>query len=120
MFYDTPDYRLYENHFILRRRTHFRDGWSTAHDELTFKYRHAEGEKGRLLKMRPGVRGTARIKCKREILPLPDRVGGVRHIYTQNCVVNMPPLEEAFDLEVAAELFPALHKVACGDHAKIG
>ena len=37
MFYDTPDYRLYENHFILRRRTHFRDGWSTAHDELTFK-----------------------------------------------------------------------------------
>ena len=120
MFYDTPDYRLYENHFILRRRTHFRDGWSTAHDELTFKFRHAEEEKVRVMDMRPGLLGNARIKFKREILPLPDRVGGIRHIYTQNCVVNMPPLEEAFDLEVAAELFPALRTVACGDHAKVG
>jgi hypothetical protein len=32
----------------------------------------------------------------------------------------MPPVEEGFDLEQAAELFPALHDVASGDHVKIG
>jgi hypothetical protein len=120
MFYDTPDFRLYENHFILRRRTHFRDGWTTAHDELTFKFRHPEEERVRAVDMRPGLLGNARIKFKREILPLTDRVGGIRHIYTQNCVLTMPPVEEGFDLEQAAELFPALHDVASGDHVKIG
>jgi hypothetical protein len=84
MFYDTPDFRLYENHFILRRRTHFRDGWTTTSDELTFKFRHPEEERVRAVDLRSGLLGNARIKFKREILPLPDRVGGVRHIYTQN------------------------------------
>lgn len=120
MFYDTPDFRLYENHFILRRRTHFRDGWTNAHDELTFKFRHPEEEVVRKVDLRPGLLGNARIKFKREILPLTDRAGGIRHIYTQNCVLTMPPVEEGFDLEEAAELFPALHAVASGDHVKIG
>lgn len=120
LFYDTPDFRLYENHFILRRRTHFRDGWTTSHDELTFKFRHSEEERVREIDMRLGLVGNARVKFKREILPLQDRVGGVRHIYTRNCVLTMPPMEEGFDLEEAAELFPALGPLATGDHVKIG
>ena len=53
-----PRFRLYENHFILRRRTHFRDGWNTTHDELTFKFRHPEEEKVRAVDLRPGCSAT--------------------------------------------------------------
>lgn len=120
LFYDTPDFRLYENHFILRRRTHFRDGWTTSHDELTFKFRHPEEERVRAVDMRPAFLGDARVKFKREILPLRDRVGGIRHIYTRNCVLTMPPVSKGVDLEQAAELFPALQPLATGDHAQIG
>jgi hypothetical protein len=118
LFYDTPDYRLYENHFILRRRTHFLDGWTTSHDELTFKFRHPEEEKARAIDMHLGLVRNARIKFKREILPLQDRVGGVRHIYTRNCVLTMPALSEGFDLDEAADFFPALRSISTGDHAQ--
>lgn len=118
LFYDTPDFRLYENHFILRRRTHFLDGWTTSHDELTFKFRHPEEEKARAIDMHLGLVKNARIKFKREILPLQDRVGGVRHIYTRNCVLAMPALSEGFDLDEAAEFFPALKSISTGDHAQ--
>jgi hypothetical protein len=120
IFYDTPDFRLYENHFILRRRTHFRDGWTTSHDELTFKFRHPEVEKARAIDMHLGLVRNARIKFKREILPLQEHVGGVRHIYTRNCVLTMPALIESFDLDEAAEFFPALRGISTGDHAKFG
>jgi hypothetical protein len=118
LFYDTPDFRLYENHFILRRRTHFLDGWTTSHDELTFKFRHPDEEKARAIDMHLGLVRNARIKFKREILPLQDRVGGVRHIYTRNCVLAMPALSEGFDLDEAADFFPALRSISTGDHAK--
>jgi hypothetical protein len=111
MFYDTPDFDLYENHFILRRRTHFRDGWTRSHDELTFKFRHADVERVRAVDVRPGIDALARVKFKREILPLPDRIGGSRHIYTRNCVMVMPPAERAVDIDTLAHLFPALRSI---------
>jgi len=111
MFYDTPHFDLYENHFILRRRTHFRDGWTKSHDELTFKFRHADVERVRAVDVRPGIDAEMRVKFKREILPLPDRIGGSRHIYTRNCVMVLPSAERAVDIDTLAHLFPALHTV---------
>jgi hypothetical protein len=111
MFYDTPHFDLYENHFILRRRTHFRDGWTKSHDELTFKFRHADVERVQAIDVRPGIEAQIRVKFKREILPLPDRIGGSRHIYTRNCVMVLPAGERAVDIDTLAHLFPALHSV---------
>ena len=111
MFYDTPDFDLYENHFILRRRTHFRDGWTRSHDELTFKFRHPDVERVRAVDVRPGIEAQARVKFKREILPLPDRIGGSRYIYTRNCVMVLPPAERAVDVDTLVRLFPALRAV---------
>jgi hypothetical protein len=108
MFYDTPRFDLYENHFILRRRTH---GWTKSHDELTFKFRHADVERVRAVDVRPGIEAPIRVKFKREILPLPDRIGGSRHIYTRNCVMVMPSGERAIDIDTLAHLFPALHAI---------
>ncbi len=114
MFYDTPHFDLYENHFILRRRTHYRDGWTRSHDELTFKFRHPDVERVRAVDVRPGIEAQTRVKFKREILPLPDRIGGSRHIYTRNCVMVMPPAERAVDVDTLVGLFPALRAVGPG------
>jgi hypothetical protein len=114
MFYDTPHFALYENHFILRRRTHYRDGWTRSHDELTFKFRHPDVERVRAVDVRPGIEAEARVKLKREILPLPDRIGGSRRIYTRNCVMVLPPAERAVDVDTLVGLFPALRAVRTG------
>jgi hypothetical protein len=111
MFYDTPQFDLYENHFILRRRTHYRDGWTKAHDELTFKFRHPDVARVRGVDVRPKAGTAIRVKFKREILPLPDQIGGSRHIYTRNCVMVMPPPGHGGDVDTLLQLFPALNAV---------
>ena len=111
MFYDTSHFDLYENHFILRRRTHYRDGWTKSHDELTFKFRHPDVERVRAVDVRPGLEAPTRIKFKREILPLADRIGGSRHIYTRNCVMVLPQADRAVDVDTLVGLFPALRAV---------
>jgi hypothetical protein len=114
MFYDTPHFDLYENHFILRRRTHYRDGWTRSHDELTFKFRHADVERVRAVDVRPGIEAEARVKLKREVLPLPDKIGGSRRIYTRNCVMVLPSAERAVDVDTLVGLFPALRAIRTG------
>src|SRR5579863_10361398 len=39
LFFDTPKFRLYNNGFILRRRTFYRDGVPQPQHELTLKFR---------------------------------------------------------------------------------
>ena len=39
IFFDTPKFRLYNNGFILRRRTFYGDGLPQPEHELTLKYR---------------------------------------------------------------------------------
>jgi hypothetical protein len=111
MFFDTPEFDLYEHHFILRRRTHFRDGWTRSHDELTFKFRHPRVEHVHAADLRPGVDMPARVKFKREILPLVDRAGGSRHVYTQNCVMAMPSARHAIDVDTLVQFFPGLRSI---------
>ena len=45
LFYDTPEFDLYNHHFILRKRTFYDQGWPRPGHELTFKYR-GPGPKG--------------------------------------------------------------------------
>src|SRR5271166_5323552 len=42
LFGDTPDFRLYNNAFILRRRVSYVDGFPVGDPEIVFKYRHPE------------------------------------------------------------------------------
>src|SRR5208282_4674350 len=42
LFYDTPEFDLYNNHFILRKRTFYDQGWPRPGHELAFKYRTPE------------------------------------------------------------------------------
>ena len=42
LFVDTPDFRLYNNAFILRRRIPYMDGFPVGDPEIVFKFRHPD------------------------------------------------------------------------------
>lgn len=108
LFYDTPDYELYRNAFILRKRTFYTDGWPEPEHELTFKFRHPDLETAAAIDVTPHLSGTANIKFKEELLPLKDQVGGIRSLYSHNCVLLTPGLVLDEGLERISTVFPTL------------
>src|SRR5262249_2734751 len=42
VFLDTPDFKLYNNAFILRRRITYVDGFPLGDPEIVFKFRHPD------------------------------------------------------------------------------
>ena len=84
LFFDTPDFRLYNNAFILRKRTEYVDGFAVGDPEIVFKFRHPDLQKTADVDVRPHIAGDYRIKFKAEELPLKDQIGGVRTLYSHN------------------------------------
>ena len=111
LFYDTTNFDLYKNHFILRLRTHYKGGWPAGIPELTFKYRHPDFIAAAAMDVRPAsAGGIARIKFKEELLPLKETLGGTRSIFSHNCVLAKP--REGLEVAVRdlANSFPAIQK----------
>ena len=110
VFMDTPDFRLYNNAFILRRRTSFVDGFPVGDPEIVFKYRHPDEPKASQMDMRPNIAGTYRIKFKAEALPLKDEVGGYRILYSHNCQFGISQVHDPDKMSMAtlAKILPAL------------
>ena len=110
VFLDTRDFSLYNNAFILRRRIAYEDGFPVGDPEVVFKFRHPEMQKAAELDVRPKIPGEYRIKFKAEALPLKDKFGGYRLLFSHNVEF---PLSEIHGLDRAslstlAGLFPAL------------
>ncbi|MEX1119172.1 MAG: hypothetical protein WEB60_10320 [Terrimicrobiaceae bacterium] len=120
LFYDTEDFALYNNHFIVRLRTFYKDGWSAGVPELTVKFRHPDLETAAAVDVKPATPGgAARIKFKEELLPLKESLGGIRSMFSHNCVLAMP--REGLDL-VASDLissFPGLKPAIADSGAKV-
>ena len=53
IFLDTPDFALYSNAFILRRRTSYVDGFPVGDPEIVFKFRHPDEQKAAAVDVRP-------------------------------------------------------------------
>lgn len=110
MFLDTGDFRLYNNAFILRRRVRFEDGFPADEPEIVFKFRHPDQQAAAEVDVRPNLPGDFRIKFKAEALPLKDRVGGYRLLFSHN--VQFPlshaPGGDRLAVETLGEMFPAL------------
>jgi hypothetical protein len=111
LFYDTPRYALYESAFILRRRTPHRDGWPTGDPELTIKFRHPDLDTAAAVNVRPATERTYRIKFKDELLPLRDRAGGMRSLFSHTCVLTAPPTHLDADVAHVLHVFPVLREV---------
>ena len=110
VFLDTKDFSLYNNAFILRRRVTFEDGFPAGEPEVVFKFRHPNMQRAAELDVRPSIPGEYRIKFKAEALPLKDKIGGYRMLFSHN--VEFFLSEEhglnRLSLSALAQVFPAL------------
>jgi hypothetical protein len=121
IFGDTPDFRLYNNAFILRRRIAYLDGFPVGDPEIVFKFRHADEQKAAALDVRPHISGAYRIKYKVEALPLKDEIGGFRLLYSHNCQFGLSQLHESDRTSMATlvRVFPALTTLKKSDNDRI-
>ena len=110
MFLDSADFRLYNNAFILRRRVRFEDGFPADEPEIVFKFRHPDQQKAAEVDVRPNLPADYRIKFKAEALPLKDRAGGYRLLFSHNVQFPLSHLPEGdrMAMERLVELFPAM------------
>lgn len=120
-FGDTPDSRLYNNAFILRRRISYVDGFPVGDPEVVFKFRHPDEQKAAAMDVRPKISGKYRIKFKAEALPLKDQIGGYRILYSHNCQFGLSQVHEGDKTSMAAlsRIFPALAVLKRSDEERI-
>jgi hypothetical protein len=111
LFYDTPEFHLYNNHFILRKRTYYEQGWPRPDHELTFKYRHPDLAKAAHIDVRPQLGGHDEIKFKEELLLERDHLGGIRSVYSHGCVLTSPKIVLDQGIEHIRRAFPTLHQI---------
>ncbi len=110
VFMDTPDFRLYNNAFILRRRITYIDGFPVGDPEIVFKFRHPDEKTAAAVDVRPNIAGAYQIKFKAEALPLKDQYGGFRILYSHNCGFGLSQLHQGDRMGMwgLATVFPAL------------
>ena len=110
LFVDTSDFRLYNNAFILRRRIIYEDGFPVSDPEIVFKIRTTDIQKAAETDVRPQILGDHITKFKCQVLPLKEKLGGIRLLYSHN--VQFPrsnvTQNDVFSFDVLSEIFPAL------------
>ncbi len=119
LFYDTEQFDLYRNSFILRKRTFYKDGWPETNHELTIKYRSHDMASAAAVNIHPRLEGLSKIKFKEELLPLKDSLGGIRSLFSHNCDLTSPAIVLNQGLEDIAKVFPALEKIDVHPKTKI-
>jgi hypothetical protein len=123
LFLDTGDFHLYNNAFILRRRISYEDGFPIGDPEIVFKYRCPDMMVAQAMDVRPRISGNYKIKFKLELLPLKERIGGVRRLLAHNVEFGLSQAPEADRLAMASldnmslpelqHLFPPLEIISC-------
>lgn len=110
IFLDTKNFALYNHSFILRRRVLYEDGFPVGDPEVVFKFRHPDYATSARTDVRPNVPVAYLIKFKAEALPLRDRVGGIRMLYSHNVQFTLDRAQKLNGTSVVelANLFPAL------------
>jgi hypothetical protein len=120
IFGDTPDFRLYNNAFILRRRVCYVDGFPVGDPEVVFKFRHPDEKTAAAIDVRPNVSGKFRIKFKAEALPLKDRIGGYRLLYSHNCQFGLSQIHDPdTSMATVGRIFPALAALKTAEGEKV-
>jgi hypothetical protein len=120
IFGDTFDFRLYNNAFILRRRISYVDGFPVGDPEIVFKFRHPDEQQATAMDVHPKIAGKYRIKFKAEALPLRDRVGGYRILYSHNCQFGLSQVHEGDrTMATLVKVFPALAAIKKEDNEAI-
>jgi hypothetical protein len=110
VFYDTPRFKLYNEGFILRKRTFFKHGHPEPNFELTIRFRHPDATVAASVDMRPLLPCIHTIKFKEEVLQLSDALGGMRTLYANGCELDTPNVILTQRFEIISQVFPALQR----------
>ncbi len=108
IFFDTPKFRLYNNGFMLRRRTFYRAGVPRPEHELTLKFRDPDFKATAAVDVRPLLPCIDVVKFKEEIVLPYDKIGGMRIIYSHGCELDTPNTAMTQSFETICQVFPAL------------
>jgi hypothetical protein len=111
IFFDTPKFRFYNNGFILRRRTFYRDGVPAPEYELTLKFRGPDFNQAAAVDVRPVLPCVNVVKFKEEILLPYDQIGGMRTIYSHGCELDTPHAAITQSFGSICQAFPALARI---------
>jgi hypothetical protein len=108
VFLDTKDFALYNHAFILRRRIQYADGFPVGDPEVVFKFRHPDLQTAAQMDVRPNIGGDYLIKFKAEALPLKEKLGGYRLLYSHNVQFSLRQEMHDVSLATLSNFFPAL------------
>jgi len=112
LFIDTEDFRLYNNAFILRRRIAYKDGFPIGEPEIVFKFRHPDIQLCAETDVRPRILGDHRVKFKCQAMPLKEKLGGVRLLFSHNVQFLRSAIgmgkENVSNMDQIIDLLPAL------------
>ena len=113
VFLDTAGFGLYNNAFILRRRVRYEDGFPLGDPEIVLKFRHPDMQKAAEMDVRPQMAGKYDMKFKVEALPLKDRLGAYRLLYSHNIQfpLSEAPKGDRDSMKVLTRFFPILASV---------
>ena len=115
LFIDTEDFRLYNDAFILRRRIPYKDGFPIGDPEIVFKFRHPDMQIAAEMDVRPKILGDHRVKFKCQALPLKEKLGGIRLLFSHNVQFLRTAIgmgnENVRDMDALVELLPVLGRV---------
>jgi hypothetical protein len=118
IFYDTDEFDLYKNSFILRKRTPTSRDHS-ARQEIVFKFRHPD----RLIALRVDPRPAAEVphilRFKEQILPASSNERGMRSIFWHGCKIFEQCNLEDFPYGRLSALFPALRQLRVHPDARL-
>lgn len=123
IFIDTDDFRLYNNAFILRRRIAYKDGFPIGEPEIVFKFRHTDLQLAAETDVRPHILGDHRVKFKVQAMPLKERLGGVRMLFSHNVQFLRSAIgmgkENVENMDQLVDLLPVLNRVRKSPGEKI-
>jgi hypothetical protein len=121
LFMDTSDFKLYNNAFIMRRRTPYKHGFLSGDPEIVFKFRHPDLQMAAELDVRPQLINDYKIKFKGEMLPLKEEVGGFRMLYSHNVIFARSQLHEGSGNAIATlgKIFPPLNALKMAGSDKV-
>lgn len=115
LFIDTEDFRLYNNAFIARRRIPYQDGFPMGEPEMVFKYRHPDIQVAAETDVRPNILGDHRVKFKCQALPLKEKLGGIRLLFSHNVQFFRSAIgmgrENLRDMDLLIDWFPVLERI---------
>lgn len=115
LFIDTEDFRLYNNAFILRRRIPYSEGFPVGDPEIVFKFRHPDLQTCAETDVRPKILGDHRVKFKCQAMPLKEKLGGIRLLFSHNVQFFRSAIgmgkENVRDMDQLVELLPVLDRV---------